>query len=68
MGTNLTGCRGCYFFMDDIPKSNLSYECPGMTLVGCTFYGYLSQHAQESPRTPENKMEFVPLVHEKAQD
>ncbi|KAK4708405.1 hypothetical protein R3W88_029330 [Solanum pinnatisectum] len=37
----------------------------GVTLVGCTFYGYvrhiLSQHAQESP---ENKMEFVPLVHE----
>ncbi|TMW82952.1 hypothetical protein EJD97_003693, partial [Solanum chilense] len=44
----------------------------GVTLVGCTFYGYvrhiLSQHAQESPRTPENKMESVPLIHEKEQD
>lgn len=44
----------------------------GVTLVGCTFYGYvrhiLSQHARESPRTPENKMESVPLIHEKEQD
>lgn len=50
----------------------------GVTLVGCTFYGYvrhiLSQQAQETPRTPrtprtpKNKMEFVPLLHEKAED
>ncbi|XP_060198038.1 UDP-galactose transporter 1-like [Lycium barbarum] len=50
----------------------------GVTLVGCTFYGYvrhlLSQQPQEAPRTPrtprtpKNKMEFVPLLHEKAED
>ncbi|KAL3504160.1 hypothetical protein ACH5RR_034001 [Cinchona calisaya] len=46
-----------------------------VTLVGCTFYGYvrhmLSQQAPgtpRTPRTPRNKMELLPLVNEKLED
>ncbi|KAM7514859.1 hypothetical protein LguiA_004442 [Lonicera macranthoides] len=40
-----------------------------ITLVGCTFYGYvrqmLAQQGPGTPRTPRNRMELVPLVNEK---
>ncbi|XP_059299130.1 UDP-galactose transporter 1 [Lycium ferocissimum] len=48
-----------------------------ITLVGCTFYGYvrhmLSQQKQtpgtpRTPRTPRKSMEFAPLVNDKLED
>ncbi|KAH9611222.1 hypothetical protein KSS87_018038 [Heliosperma pusillum] len=60
-------------FKNPIPGLN-ALGC-GITLLGCTFYGYvrhmLSQQSQGSPRTPRtprNRTEMVPLVPEKLDD
>ncbi|KAF2608789.1 hypothetical protein F2Q68_00046624 [Brassica cretica] len=53
------------------PISYMNAVGCGITLVGCTFYGYvrhkLSQQQQpgtpRTPRTPRNKMELLPLVN-----
>ncbi|CAN6931222.1 unnamed protein product [Brassica oleracea var. botrytis] len=34
----------------------------GITLLGCTFYGYVRQ-SPRTPRTPRTKMELLPLVN-----
>jgi hypothetical protein len=48
-----------------------------ITLVGCTFYGYvrhlLSQQppppgTPRTPKTPRNRMELLPLVNDKLDD
>ncbi|CAF2060666.1 unnamed protein product [Brassica napus] len=52
------------------PISYMNAVGCGITLVGCTFYGYvrhmLSQQTPgtpRTPRTPRNKMELLPLVN-----
>ncbi|KAE9608986.1 putative sugar phosphate transporter domain-containing protein [Lupinus albus] len=59
------------------PISYLNAVGCAVTLVGCTFYGYvrhmLSQQPQlpgtpRTPRTPRNKMELLPLVNDKLED
>uniref|UniRef100_A0A5B7BD88 Putative UDP-galactose transporter 1-like n=1 Tax=Davidia involucrata TaxID=16924 RepID=A0A5B7BD88_DAVIN len=47
----------------------------GVTLAGCTFYGYvrhkLSQQlptTPRSPRTPRNRLELLPLINDKPDD
>ncbi|KAF2291398.1 hypothetical protein GH714_023657 [Hevea brasiliensis] len=59
------------------PISALNAVGCGITLVGCTFYGYvrhmLSQQppppgTPRTPRTPRNRMELLPLVNEKLDD
>lgn len=63
-------------FKNPISGSN-AFGC-AVTLVGCTFYGYvrqmLSQQPQpvpgtpRTPRTPRSKMELLPLVNDKLDD
>ncbi|KAK9270575.1 hypothetical protein L1049_026156 [Liquidambar formosana] len=61
-------------FRNPIPYMN-AVGC-GVTLVGCTFYGYvrhmLSQQpppgTPRTPRTPRNRMELLPLVNDKLDD
>ncbi|KAF6172749.1 hypothetical protein GIB67_000807 [Kingdonia uniflora] len=60
-------------FRNPIPALN-AVGC-GVTLIGCTFYGYvrhkLSQQTPgtpKTPRTPRNRMEMIPLVNEKLDD
>ncbi|KAK9713885.1 hypothetical protein RND81_06G057200 [Saponaria officinalis] len=57
------------------PISSLNALGCGITLIGCTFYGYvrhlLSQQpagAPRTPRTPRNRTEMLPLVTEKLDD
>ncbi|KAJ4850935.1 GDP-mannose transporter gonst5 [Turnera subulata] len=59
------------------PISALNAVGCGITLVGCTFYGYvrhlLSQQppppgTPRTPRTPRNLMELLPLVNDKLDD
>ena len=53
------------------PISAMNAVGCGITLVGCTFYGYvrhlISQQAAgaPSPRTPRSRLEMLPLVSEK---
>ncbi|CAH2033568.1 unnamed protein product [Thlaspi arvense] len=54
------------------PISPMNAVGCGITLVGCTFYGYvrhmLSQQQPgppRTPRTPRNKMELIPLLNDK---
>ncbi|KAM3191299.1 hypothetical protein ACQJBY_068914 [Aegilops geniculata] len=52
------------------PISAMNAVGCGITLVGCTFYGYvrhlISQQATSlSPRTPRSRLEMLPLVGEK---
>ncbi|XP_070027700.1 GDP-mannose transporter GONST5-like [Nicotiana sylvestris] len=60
----------CSWLIFRNPISAMNALGCGVTLVGCTFYGYvrhiLSQQPQEIP--PKNKSEFVPLVNEKVED
>ncbi|PQM37526.1 UDP-galactose transporter 1 [Prunus yedoensis var. nudiflora] len=60
-------------FKNPIPALN-AVGC-GITLVGCTFYGYvrhlLSQQlpgTPRTPRTPRGRMELLPLVNDKLDD
>ncbi|KAK1287130.1 GDP-mannose transporter GONST5 [Acorus calamus] len=59
-------------FRNPIPALN-AFGC-GVTLSGCTFYGYvrhkLSQQpgTPRTPRTPRNRMEMLPLVNDKLDD
>ncbi|XP_027368127.1 UDP-galactose transporter 1 [Abrus precatorius] len=59
------------------PISYLNAVGCAVTLVGCTFYGYvrhmLSQQppvpgTPRTPRTPRSKMELLPLVNDKLED
>lgn len=62
------------------PISYLNAVGCGITLVGCTFYGYvrhmLSQQqpipgtprTPRTPRTPGSKMELLPLVNDKLEN
>ncbi|XP_010242765.1 PREDICTED: UDP-galactose transporter 1 [Nelumbo nucifera] len=57
------------------PISVLNAVGCGVTLIGCTFYGYvrhkLSQQAPGTPRTPQtprSRMEMTPLVNDKLDD
>lgn len=59
------------------PISGLNAVGCGITLIGCTFYGYvrhkLSQQSPppgtpRTPRTPKNLMELLPLVNDKLDD
>lgn len=57
------------------PISLLNAVGCAVTLVGCTFYGYvrhmLSQQTPgtpRTPRTPRNKIELLPLVNDKLED
>ncbi|KAF2296733.1 hypothetical protein GH714_001509 [Hevea brasiliensis] len=59
------------------PISALNAVGCGITLLGCTFYGYvrhmLSQQppppgTPRTPRTPRNRMELLPLVNDKLDD
>ncbi|KAF6161520.1 hypothetical protein GIB67_009399 [Kingdonia uniflora] len=57
------------------PIAALNVVGCGVTLIGCTFYGYvrhkLSQQTPgtpKTPRTPRNKMEMIPLVNDKLDD
>ncbi|KAL2924841.1 UDP-galactose transporter 1 [Bienertia sinuspersici] len=57
------------------PISGLNALGCAITLVGCTFYGYvrhmISQQpagAPRTPRTPRNRTEMIPLVNEKLDD
>lgn len=59
------------------PISGLNAVGCAITLVGCTFYGYVrhlvtQQHAPgtpRTPRTPRNRMEqLLPLVNDKLDD
>ncbi|KAJ4874308.1 UDP-galactose transporter 1 [Raphanus sativus] len=65
------GCNGSWLIFRN-PISYMNAVGCGITLVGCTFYGYvrhkLSQQQQQpgtprTPRTPRNKMELLPLVN-----
>ncbi|KAF6142544.1 hypothetical protein GIB67_039508 [Kingdonia uniflora] len=47
----------------------------GVTLIGCTFYGYVRHKllqqtlgAPKTPRSPRNRMEMIPLVNDKLDD
>jgi hypothetical protein len=55
------------------PISAMNAVGCGITLVGCTFYGYvrhlISQQATaQSPRTPRSRLEMLPLVGEKQEN
>ncbi|XP_057495134.1 UDP-galactose transporter 1-like [Actinidia eriantha] len=57
------------------PISSMNAVGCGVTLVGCTFYGYVRQKLSQqssatprSPRTPRNRLELLPLVNDKADD
>ncbi|KAI4337811.1 hypothetical protein L6164_016183 [Bauhinia variegata] len=57
------------------PISIMNAAGCGVTLVGCTFYGYVRHFlAQQppgtprTPRTPRNRMELHPLVNDKLDD
>lgn len=57
------------------PISGLNAVGCAITLVGCTFYGYvrhmLSQQPSgtpQTPRTPRNRIELLPLVNDKIDD
>jgi hypothetical protein len=59
------------------PISYMNAVRCAITLVGCTFYGYvrhmLSQQppvpgTPRTPRTPRSKMELLPLVNDKLDD
>lgn len=57
------------------PISMLNAVGCAVTLVGCTFYGYvrhiISQQTPgtpRTPRTPRNKIELLPLVNDKLED
>ena len=57
------------------PISSMNAVGCGVTLVGCTFYGYVRQKLSQqssatprSPRTPRNRLELLPLVNDKAGD
>lgn len=56
------------------PISYLNAVGCAITLVGCTFYGYvrhlLSQQppVPGTPRTPRSKMESLPLVNDKLEN
>ncbi|XP_002516337.2 UDP-galactose transporter 1 [Ricinus communis] len=59
------------------PISAMNAVGCGITLVGCTFYGYvrhlLAQQppppgTPRTPRTPRNRMELLPLVNDKLDD
>ncbi|VFQ70712.1 unnamed protein product [Cuscuta campestris] len=59
----------CSWLIFRNPISALNAIGCAVTLVGCTFYGYIrqmiSQQAQETPRTPRtprSKLESIPLV------
>ncbi|GFP97967.1 U-box domain-containing protein 30 [Phtheirospermum japonicum] len=76
--TMILVCRPCCSMDQMIFRNSISMMnavgC-GITLVGCTFYGYvrhmLSQQAPGTPRTPHTprgKMEMAPLVNEKLDD
>ncbi|XP_054789171.1 UDP-galactose transporter 1-like [Prosopis cineraria] len=63
-------------FKNPISASN-AFGC-AVTLVGCTFYGYVRQMLSRqpppvpgtprTPRTPRTKMELLPLVNDKLDD
>lgn len=59
-------------FRNPIPALN-AFGC-AVTLLGCTFYGYvrhmLSQQpgTPRTPRTPRSRMELLPLVNDKLDD
>ncbi|RXH75967.1 hypothetical protein DVH24_042754 [Malus domestica] len=60
-------------FKNPIPALN-AVGC-GITLLGCTFYGYvrhlISQQlpgTPRTPRTPRGRMELLPLVNDKLDD
>ncbi|XP_048615776.1 UDP-galactose transporter 1-like [Brassica napus] len=44
------------------PISCMNAVGRGITLLGCTFYGYVRQ-SPRTPRTPRTKMELLPLVN-----
>lgn len=60
------------------PISYLNAVGCGITLVGCTFYGYVRQMLSQqsssvpgtprTPKTPRSKMELLPLVNDKLDD
>ncbi|MED6207038.1 GDP-mannose transporter gonst5 [Stylosanthes scabra] len=60
------------------PISYLNAVGCGITLVGCTFYGYVRQVLSQqspavpgtprTPKTPRSKMELLPLVNDKLDD
>lgn len=57
------------------PISSLNAVGCAITLLGCTFYGYvrhmLSQQppgTPRTPRTPKNRIELLPLVNDKLDD
>ena len=57
------------------PISGMNAVGCAVTLVGCTFYGYvrhlLSQQppgTPRTPRTPRNRIELLPLVNDKLDD
>ena len=59
------------------PISYLNAVGCAVTLVGCTFYGYVRQMLSQqlpvpgtprTPRTPRSKMELLPLVNDKLDD
>jgi hypothetical protein len=52
------------------PISAMNAVGCAITLVGCTFYGYVrhlisQQSVNSSPRTPRSRMEMLPLVGDK---
>ncbi|KAL2513166.1 UDP-galactose transporter 1 [Abeliophyllum distichum] len=65
----------CSWLIFRNPISSLNAIGCAITLIGCTFYGYvrhkLSQQSPGTPltpRTPRGKMELIPLVNEKLDD
>ncbi|KAF8411779.1 hypothetical protein HHK36_004338 [Tetracentron sinense] len=60
-------------FRNPIPALN-AVGC-GVTLIGCSFYGYVRHKISQqppgtprTPRTPRNRMELLPLVNDKLDD
>ncbi|KAI3976396.1 hypothetical protein MKX01_038695 [Papaver californicum] len=59
-------------FRNPIPAMN-ALGC-GITLIGCTFYGYVRHKLSQipappgTPRTPRSRMEMSPLVNDKLDD
>nr|GMD05880.1 UDP-galactose transporter 1 [Ipomoea batatas] len=62
----------CSWLIFRNPISALNAIGCTVTLIGCTFYGYvrqlISQQTQETPRTPRSKMETIPLVNDKSEN
>lgn len=57
------------------PISGLNGVGCAITLVGCTFYGYIRHIISQqppgtprTPRTPRNRVELLPLVNDKLDD